>query len=66
MRTVLVIGVALVALLLLPVVLVVVRRIREQLSLRTVFKALGRVAFVMKDGKIFKGSSGAPPETKDR
>ena len=44
MRTVLVIGVALVALLLLPVVLVVVRRIREQLSLRTVFKALGRVA----------------------
>jgi len=29
-------------------------------------KALGRVAFVMKDGKIFKGSSGAPPETKDR
>ena len=44
MRTVLVIVVALVALLLLPVVLVVVSRIREQLSLRTVFKALGRVA----------------------
>ena len=44
MRTVLVIGFALVAFLLLPVALVVVRRIREQLSLRTVFKALGRVA----------------------
>ena len=43
MRTVVVIGLLLVALLLLPVVLVVVRRIREQLSLRTGFKALGRV-----------------------
>jgi len=44
MRTVQVIGLALVALLLLPGVLVVLRRIREQLSLRTGFQALGRVA----------------------
>ncbi len=44
MRTVLVIGFALVAFLLLPVALVVVRRIREQLSLRTGSQALGRVA----------------------
>ena len=44
MRTVLVIGLALVALLLLPVVLVAVRRIREGLSLLTGFQALGRVA----------------------
>ena len=44
MRTVVVIGLVLVALLLLPVALVVVRRIREQLSLRTGFNALGRVA----------------------
>jgi len=44
MRTVLVIGLALVALLLVPVVLVAVRRIREGLSLRTGFSALGRVA----------------------
>jgi len=44
MRTVLVIGLALVALLLLPFVLVVVRGIRERLSLRTGFNALGRVA----------------------
>ena len=44
MRTVLVIGLALVALLLLPGVLVVLRRIRDQLSLRTGFQALGRVA----------------------
>jgi len=43
MRTVVVIGLVLVALLLLPVVLVV-RRIRERLSLRTGFNALGRVA----------------------
>ena len=42
MRTVVVIGLVLVALLLLPVVLVV-RRIRERLSLRTGFNALGRV-----------------------
>ena len=41
MRTVLVIGLALVALLLVPVVLVAVRRIRERLSLRTGFSALG-------------------------
>ena len=44
MRTVVVIGLVLVALLLLPVPLVVVRRIREQLSLRTGFNALGQVA----------------------
>ena len=44
MRTVLVIGLALVALLLVPVVLVAVRRIRERLSLHTGFSALGRVA----------------------
>jgi len=44
MRTVLVIGLALVALLLFPVALVVVRRIREWLSLRTGLSALGRVA----------------------
>ena len=44
MRTVVVIGLVLVALLLLPVALVVVRRIRGQLSLRTGFNALGRVA----------------------
>jgi len=44
MRTVVVIGLALVALLLLPFVLVVVRGIRERLSLRTGFNALGRVA----------------------
>ncbi len=43
MRTVLVIGLALVALLLLPVVFVVVGRILERLSLRTGFTALGRV-----------------------
>ena len=41
MRTVPVIGLALVALLLVPVVLVAVRRIRERLSLRTGFSALG-------------------------
>ena len=44
MRAVQVIGLAIVALLLLPVALVVVRQIRERLSLRTGFNALGRVA----------------------
>ena len=44
MRAVQVIGLAIAALLLLPVALVAVRRIRERLSLRTGFQALGRVA----------------------
>jgi len=39
---VVVIGLAIVALLLLPGVLVVLRRIRERLSLRTGFKPLGK------------------------
>ena len=42
MRTVVVIGLVLVALLLLPVALVVLKRIRERLSLRTGFKPLGK------------------------